>query len=191
MGTIERARSASAVPTGTWRVDPVHSHVGFAVRHMAIATVRGRFKDFSGTLDIDESGAARARGWIAAASIDTGDPNRDKHLRSPDFLDVERHPEIRLDARSTEPLGARAVITGYLRIRDLARLVDLDVTVHGAARDPAGNERVALELRGEIEREAFGVSWNQALETGGLLVGSTVKLDLDLSLVRDDERRAA
>lgn len=192
MSTVERTQSAKIIPTGVWRVDPAHSSVGFAVKHMMIATVRGQFRTFDGTLEADASRAVRARGSIAAASIDTGERGRDEHLRSADFLDVEAYPEIRFDARSIEPLHDGTLrMTGYLSIRGVSRVVELDVTLHGVGRDPWGNDRLALEIRGEIDREEFGLTWNQALESGGVLVGRKVQLELDLSTVRETEWEAA
>lgn len=192
MSTAERTTTATTIPAGVWRVDPAHSNVGFAVRHMMITTVRGHFGEFDGTLEVDESGAARARGRIAAASIETGDTRRDAHLRSADFFDVEEFPEIRFEARAVEPLGdAQIRMTGYLTIRGMTRTVELDVAVQGAARDPWGNDRLGLEVGGEIDREDFGLRWNQALESGGLVLGSKVRLELDLSTIRDTEPTAA
>ena len=192
MSAVERTGTAHTIPAGVWRVDPVHSSVGFAAKHMMIATVRGHFREFGGTLEVDEAGAARARGTVVAASIDTGDQARDEHLRSGDFLDAERHPEIRFEARAIEPLGEASLrMTGYLSIAGTYRVVELEAIVQGVGRDPWGNDRLALEVRGEIDRDEFGLRWNQALESGGLLVGAKVKLELDLSTVREAKQAAA
>lgn len=192
MSTVEKSKTAKMIPAGVWRVDPAHSNVGFSVKHMMIATVHGRFGTFEGTLDVGASGVARARGTIAAASIDTGDADRDRHLRSADFLDVETYPEITFDAQAIEPSDdENLLMAGHLSIAGVSRVIELDVTMQGVGRDPWGNDRLAVEVRGEIDREQFGLTWNQALESGGVLVGRKVKLELDLSTVREPVRAAA
>ena len=180
------------VPAGTWRVDPSHSSVGFSVKHMMIATVRGTFNEFEGTLEVDPQGDARASGRVSAASIDTGDAKRDAHLRSADFFEASEHQELRFESRAVESLRDGTFrVSGDLTIRGVTRPVDFDVDVLGGGQDPWGNERVALEARGEIDRKEFGLNWNQALEAGGMLVGDTVKLQLDLSAIRESEQAAA
>lgn len=174
------------VPTGTWEIDPAHSSIEFHVKHMMIATVRGRFKEFEGTIeaapDINDS---RVYGVVKAASIDTNEPTRDAHLRSPDFLDVERYPEIRFESKRIEPLGGPAFrIVGDLTIKDITREVEFHATVEGAERDPWGNERVGIRVRGAINRTDFDLHWQQVLETGGFLVGEEVKIVVDISAVR-------
>ena len=192
MTTTTQESAATIAPTGVWRVDPAHSTVGFSLKHMMIATVRGRFRDFEGTLEVDEAGNARAYGTIQAASIDTGEPTRDQHLRSADFFEGDAHPEIRFETTAIEPLGDdRFRVVGELEIKGVRREVELEATVHGAGRDPWGDERVALEVRGDLNRKEFGLTWNQPLETGGVLVGDRVTLELDLSLVKEAGRAAA
>jgi polyisoprenoid-binding protein YceI len=167
-------------------VDPTHSSVEFEVKHMMIATVRGRFKEFEGTIeaaeDIDDS---RVYGTVNAASIDTNDDTRDAHLRSPDFLDVERYPQIRFESTRIEPLGGPQFhILGELTIKDATRGVELDATVEGAEVDPWGNERVGIRVRGAINRTDFGLKWQKVLESGGFLVGEEVKILVDISAVK-------
>jgi polyisoprenoid-binding protein YceI len=178
-------------PAGRWVVDPAHSHVDFIVRHMMISKVRGRFREFSGEIRIDEiPERSSVEATINAASIDTGDEERDRHLRSPEFLDVEHHPEI-----TFRSLTIRAAdehhwkLTGELTIRGVTRPVTLLVEYCGTAVDPWGNTRAAFLASGEINREDFAMTWNQALEAGGLLVGKGVKLDVDVEAVlqSDDE----
>ncbi|MDP8943352.1 MAG: YceI family protein [Actinomycetota bacterium] len=159
---------------------------------MLIATVRGRLTEFEGTLEVDESGSAHGRGTARAASIDTGDATRDEHLRSADFLDAESHPHLSFQSRAVESLGdGRFKVSGDLTIRGVTRPVEVEAKVHGTGRDPYGNERVALEVRGGINRTEFGLNWNRSLETGGVLVGERVELELDLSAVREAEQAAA
>jgi polyisoprenoid-binding protein YceI len=174
------------VPTGTWRVDPDHSSVEFEIKHMMIATVRGRFKEFEGTLVAAEDIAdSRAYGTVKVASIDTNQPDRDAHLRSPDFFDAERYPEIRFESTRIEPHGGPEFrVVGNLTIRDVTREIELAATVEGAKRDPWGNERVGVAARGSINRTDFGLRWQQALETGGFLLGEEVKIHVDVSAVR-------
>jgi polyisoprenoid-binding protein YceI len=147
-----------------------------------IATVKGRFRQFDGTIDL--AGSPSFAGTIRAATLDTQDARRDTHLRSPDFLDVERYPEIRFASKRLE-LGEdeRFLLVGDLTIKDVTREVALDGIMHGATVDEEGNERIALELRGELDRCEFGLTWNRALETGGLLLGDTVWLAVDVSAV--------
>lgn len=187
--TESRQEIRAIAPAGIWRVDPSHSSVGFSVKHMMIATVRGKFGEFDGTLEVDESGSGRAIGTVKAASIDTGDETRDEHLRSADFFDAAEHPELRFESTAVEALeDGRFKVTGEITIRGVTRTVELEVEVQGTGRDPYGNERVALEARGELNRKDFGLNWNKTLEAGGALVGDTVKLALDLSAIHEPDQ---
>ncbi len=175
------------VPAGVWKVDPAHSSVAFEIKHMAIATVRGQFREFEGTLEAAEDDPANSRAWGSAkvASIDTGNPDRDEHLRSPEFFDAERHPEITF--RSTRVAHVEQGtyrVAGDLTIKDVTREVEMSVTVEGAGQDPWGNQRVGIAARGEIDRTDFGLTWQHRLTGGGLLVGENVKILLDISAVR-------
>ena len=174
-----------ALAEGTWNVDPSHSSVEFQVKHMGIATVKGFFSDFEGSLEVADDGTVSASGSVAAASINTRAAQRDEHLRSPEFLDVENHPELRFQSNSIEQLDEDSYrIVGQLTIRGVTREVEFHAVIQGADKDPWGNTRVGLEVAGEIDREEFGLAWNQALESGGVLVGKKVKLLLDLSAVK-------
>lgn len=184
-------QTGAIVPEGTWQVDPAHSSVEFHVKHMMIATVKGRFTAFEGTLEAGEKGA-QASGTVQVASIDTHEPKRDEHLRSPDFFDVAAYPEIRFQSSRIEPgQGESFRIVGDLTIKGINRAVELAATVQGAGRDPWGNERIALEARGEIDRKDFGLTWNQVLESGGFLVGDKVKILVDVSAVKAAAQAAA
>lgn len=186
---LDTEQGVVRVPTGTWKVDPAHSAVEFQVRHMMIATVRGRFAEFEGTIEARPDIAdSRAYGSVRVSSIDTNQPDRDAHLRSPDFFDAERFPEIRFESTQIEPLGgARFRVRGDLTMRDVTREVELEATVHGADRDPWGNDRVGVSWRGTIDRTDFGLRWQQVLETGGFLVGDEVKVIVDISAVKAPE----
>jgi polyisoprenoid-binding protein YceI len=174
------------VPTGTWTVDPTHSSIEFQVKHMMIATVRGRFNEFEGAIEAAEDIAdSRVWGVVKTASIDTNEPNRDGHLRGPDFFDVERYPEIRFASTRIDPLGGPVFRTvGDLTIRDVTREVELEAVVEGAQRDPFGQERVGVRCEGSINRTDFGLRWQQALESGGFLVGEIVTVIVDVSAVK-------
>jgi polyisoprenoid-binding protein YceI len=175
---------------GTWEIDPVHTSVAFVARYLMVTKVRGQFADFSGTIHVAER---PEESWaelvIQAASIDTGSEDRDKHLRSPDFLDVERFPEIRFRSTKIElPGGIHLVVTGDLTIRDVTRSVVLDTEFTGLGQDPWGNRRAGFSATTEINREDFGASWNLALEAGGWLVSKTVQIELDvLATLKADE----
>jgi polyisoprenoid-binding protein YceI len=170
---------------GTWRIDPVHSAVEFAVGHMGIATVRGRFTEFEGTLDA--TGAEpRLEGVVRAASISTDDEQRDGHLTSPDFFDVERQPEIRFSSTSFEGRGEQGIrVIGDFTLRGVTQQVSLDGELTSPGVDPWGAERVGVSLEGSIDRRVFGLVWNQPLPGGGFLVSDEVKLLLDFSLVKE------
>jgi polyisoprenoid-binding protein YceI len=175
--------TSTVVPTGTWTVDPAHSKVGFAVKHMGIATVRGVFGEFNGTLQVGDG--ITAHGSVATASVDTNEPQRDDHLRSPDFFGAEEHPELTFRSSRIEPDGDDEFrITGDLTIHGVTREVTLHAEVQGVDTDPWGNERVGLEITGQINRGDFGMTFNQALGSGNLLVSDKVKLALDISAVK-------
>jgi polyisoprenoid-binding protein YceI len=176
--------------TSTWTLDPAHTAVEFAVKHMMFTTVRGRFKALSGTIHIDEQHPDRSRVEvdIDAASIDTGVADRDAHLRSADFLDVEHHPQITF--RSSKVEGAHAAegdrfrVTGQLSIRGTALEVTLDASFEGIGKDPWGGDRAGFTAKTDIDRREWGLKWNQALETGGVLVANTVKIEIEAQAVK-------
>jgi polyisoprenoid-binding protein YceI len=184
---VQTEQGIVRVPTGTWHVDPAHSSIAFEIKHMMIATVRGRFNEFEGTIIAAEDIAdSRAFGKVKAASIDTGQPDRDAHLRSADFFDAERYPEIRFESTRIEPLGGPTFrVIGDLTIKDQTREIELETSVEGAERDPWGNDRVGMRAQATINRKEFGLTWQQALESGGFLLGDEVKILLDISAVRN------
>lgn len=178
--------TATLIPTGTWTADKAHSKVGFAVKHMGIATVRGEFTEFKGTLEVGEDlSTARAYGTVQAASVDTNEPQRDEHLRSADFFDAETFPELSFESTRIEPVDDDAFrILGDLTLHGVTREIELDATILGADTDPSGNERVGLEITGQLSRGDFGMKFNQALGSGNLMVSDKVKLVLDVSAVK-------
>ena len=172
--------------TTAWHIDPVHSHVEFAVRHLMISTVRGRFREFSGTLTGDPSDPAGASVTITidAASIDTREGQRDAHLRSADFFDADRFPEITFTSTNVASDGDHLNVAGFLTIRGVTKKVTLRVTPEGRAKDPWGGERAGYSATTTVNRKDFGLTWNQALETGGVLVGDEVRISIGMQLVR-------
>lgn len=170
--------------TGTWQIDPSHSEVGFSVRHLGISKTRGRFGAFSGELVVAEQPEqSRVTVEIDAASVDTKDTGRDEHLRSADFLDVAAFPTLAFATTGVVQRGVRWEVSGELTIRGVTRPVVLDTEVAGLVTDPWGNDRVGFTASTEINREDFGLTWNAALEAGGLLVGKTVKIDIEVEAV--------
>ena len=176
---------------GTFAIDPAHSNVEFAVKHMMITTVKGRFADVKGTLDIPEKGEPTVDVTIAAASIDTRTEARDNHLRSADFFDVEKYPAIRFVSTKARRVDDGWTLSGDLTIKDATRPITLDVVEEGAGVDPWGNQKVSYSARGKFNRTDFGLTWNAALETGGVLVSEEVRLSLDVQLVKQAAAKAA
>jgi polyisoprenoid-binding protein YceI len=166
--------------TGTWQVDPAHSRVEFAVKHLGIATVRGAFREFEGTLDLDEG---RCYGTVKTASLDTNVDRRDEHLRSPDFFQVVEYPELRFESTDIRPLGGHSFeIEGDLTIRGVPNPIVLRAEFQGSETDPWGSERMALEVTGELDRSDWGMT--NPLLASIMLVSDRVKLQLDISVVK-------
>ena len=174
---------------GDYQLDPAHTTVGFVARHAMVTKVRGRFSEFEGQVHIDEDLAkSSVRLVIQAQSIDTRNETRDNHLRSNDFLAMEQFPEITFSSTGIEPVGDEAVtITGDLSIRGVTKPVSFDMTYTGSATDPFGNRRVGFEGDLVINRKDWGVNWNAALETGGVLVSEKVTLEFDVSAIRSEQ----
>ncbi len=170
------------VPAGVWKADGVHSWVEFAVRHMGFATIRGRVRDFEAT--IVGGGEPRIEAALRVASFDTGDATRDVHLRSPDFFDAERYPEVRFVTTAIAGPADDLRIRANLEIRGRVEPVEFRGRVTGGGVDPWGAERIGLELEGEIDRHRYGVSWNAPLPGGGFLLDDTVRLSASLSAVK-------
>lgn len=180
----------TSLPTaGTWAIDPSHSSVEAVARHLMVTKVRGRFGAVAGTVHVDEDlSRSRVSVELEAASVDTRDEQRDAHLRSADFLDADTYPTLRFESDEVVVDGDRWTIPGRLTIRDVTRDVTLDVDYLGLHLDPWGNRRAAFSARTEIDREAFGMTWNQALESGGVLVSKKLKIELDVQLVQQDDQ---
>jgi polyisoprenoid-binding protein YceI len=176
--------TSTIIPTGTWTVDPAHSRVEFAVKHMGIATVRGNFGTFEGKLEIGVDGAV-ASGSADVASIGTGEPDRDTHLKSADFFDAESNPQISFSSTAITAVDEETFkITGDLTMHGITREVTLHADVQGTDVDPWGNERVGLEISGQLSRGDWDMKFNQALGSGNMLVSDKVKLALDISAIK-------
>jgi polyisoprenoid-binding protein YceI len=164
-----------------WSVDPVHSHVGFTVRHMMVTTVRGTFKKFSGTLKMGQDfTSVLIEGEIDVGSVDTGNSDRDNHLRTGEFFDVPNHPKMFFKSTKVEKKGDDFVVHGDLTIRGVTKPVSLDVEFAGTSKNPYGQTVLGASVRGSINRKDFGVNWHALLETGGMAVSDTVKLEVDV-----------
>jgi polyisoprenoid-binding protein YceI len=172
----------------TWEIDPKHSLVEFAVKHMMLTTVRGRFKRVNGAIHCpDEGNPARAsvEAKIDAASIDTGDETRDAHLRAADFLDVEHYPTIDFKSTRVEPMSEDQYrVTGDLTIRGVTRVVMLETTYNGRRKNPWGQEVAGFTAETTLNRKDFGLNWNVALEAGGLLVGDKVNVLIEIQAIK-------
>ena len=170
----------------TWTIDPIHTHVGFSVKHMMVSTVRGQFKRYRGTIQLDPTEFTRStfEGEIDVASVETGNAQRDDHLRTGDFFDAPNHPKITFKSTRVEAKGdGEYVVQGDLTIRGVTKPVELEVEFHGTSKNPWGKTVAGLSARATINRKDFGVSYNAVLETGGVAVSEKVKIEIDAELV--------
>src|SRR5438445_7849664 len=183
---VTRTVDGYEVPNaGTYALDASHSEVGFSVRHLMVSKVKGRFSDVSGTITIAEDPlASSVEVAIGTASIHTRDEQRDAHLRSPDFFDVEQYPNMTYRSTKVTPAGkGRWLVEGDLSLHGVTRNVPLEVSFEGAASDPWGGLRAGFSARAELDREDFGLGWNQVLETGGVVVGKKVNIEIEAEAV--------
>jgi polyisoprenoid-binding protein YceI len=184
---FDAATSALADVTGDYAVDVAHTRIGIRARHAMVTTVRGAFTHFSGTahLDTAKPSASSVVLRIDTASIDTGTPDRDGHLRSPDFLDVERYPQMLFTSTGVEQVDDDVYrVTGDLTIKDMTRPVSVDFTLTGSALDPFGNTRVGFEGALAIKRSDWDLTWNTVLDTGGVLVSDRIQVEFDVSAIK-------
>jgi polyisoprenoid-binding protein YceI len=170
---------------GTWNIDPAHTTVGFVARHLMITKVRGRFTGVSGTITVPEDRLqSSVEATIDLTTVDTGDHQRDGHLRSADFFDVERFPTMTFASTGVKDDGGDFVLLGDLTIRGVTRPIELALEFEGVSPDPWGGTRAAFSASGEVSRKEWGLEWNVALETGGVVVGDKIKLELDVQAVK-------
>ncbi|MEU9572209.1 YceI family protein [Streptomyces massasporeus] len=192
--TLARQGGTELPPPGPWTVDPVHSSVAAVAQHLGISSVHGRFTEFSGSIEIapDDVTESRVEAVIRAASIDTGNSMRDGHLKSPDFLDVERFPEITFRSTGLTATGSdRWTVQGELGMHGVVRPVDLDLAYLGTGPDPWGGTRAAFRATTELHREDFAMNYNQVLQAGIAAIGTTLKVQLDIQAVQGDSLPAA
>ena len=191
MSQSQRTTTTPPLMPGVWDIDPSHSNVEFVVRHL-FSRVRGRFTDFAGTIEVGaDLSQSAAEVTIQAASIDTNYEERDLHLRSPDFLDTARFPALTFRSSGVREFDGRQALRldGDLTIRDATKPVSLAVEFLGWSDDPWGGKRAGFSARTEIDRDDFGANWNVVLETGGLLLGKRVQVELEIEAVLRSERR--
>src|SRR5947209_15026208 len=176
-----------------WKIDPSHSAIHFSVRHMVVSKTRGRFTKWTGDIrfDPENPAASSVEVSIDPASIDTADAQRDAHLRSPDFFDVEKFPTAAFRSTKIERAGGQYRVHGDLTVHGVTRPVVLDATFEGAGKDPWGGERAGFSASVTIDRKDYGLEWNKALETGGLLVGEKVELTLEVEAIKQAAQQAA
>jgi polyisoprenoid-binding protein YceI len=173
------------IATGTWSIDKIHSHVGFAVKHMVVATFRGRFDDYDGGLSVGENGEPRLEGTVEVDSIVVKDENLAAHLKAPDFFDTAQYPQIRFRSTAVRVHeGGELEVDGELTIKDRTHSVSARGTVSGPHEDIAGNEKIGIELETVIDRREFGLEWNAPLPKGGFALENDVRLEVGLELVR-------
>ncbi|HEV8579626.1 MAG TPA: YceI family protein [Thermoanaerobaculia bacterium] len=180
------ALAALPLRADTFTIDPSHSEVTFQIRHI-VSQVRGRFNDFSGTVQMDPNNlpSSSVEFQIKANSIDTNAPDRDKHLRTADFFDVEKYPEITFKSKSIKPAGKDTYnVTGTLTMHGVSKEITLPVTVLGQAKDPWGNTRAGFQTATTLDRKDYGIVWNKALDNGGALLGDDVKVEINLETVK-------
>jgi polyisoprenoid-binding protein YceI len=179
--------------TTTWSFDPSHSSIGFSVRHLMISKVRGQFGKWTGSFEYDESDPTRSKleVHIDAASIDTRDEKRDAHLRSPDFFDVEKYPELLFVSTGVERDGDDFLVAGDLTIHGVTRAVQLKVESLGRAKDPWGGDRAGFSAAAHVNRKDFGLHWNMALEAGGVVVGEKIEINIEIEAVRAAAQKVA
>lgn len=173
------------IEPGTWNIDPAHSSIEFIARHLVVTKVRGKFSSYTATTEIAEDlTQSQISAEIDVASISTNDNDRDTHLRSADFFDVENYPKITFKSTSIQPAGNNYKLTGDLTIHGTTRSVTLDLEFNGVTKDPWGNVRTGYSLTGEISRKDFGMEWNVPLEGSGVLVSDKIQLNLEIQLIK-------
>ena len=178
------ATTLQQIPTGVYNVDPAHSNVGFEVRHMGIATVRGKFGTFEGKIDAGGDNPV-LEGTVDVATVDSGEANRDGHLKGPEFFDTDQYPQISFHSTGTEAAGdGKVSLKGEITIKGVTKPIELTGELAENGEDPWGNQRVGLELTSAIDRRDFDLKWNQTLPNGNLLVANEVKLLVSVSAVK-------
>lgn len=177
-----------ALPTGTYTLDPIHSSIGFAVKHMVVSTFRGSFGDYDASLTVGDDGLPRLTGEVQVASIEVKDPNLTAHLLSPDFFDVERHPQITFQTTAARVSdGGELVVDGDLTVNGISRPLEARGSLNYVAEDMGGGQRVGVDLETVVDRNEFGLKWNAPLPKGGFALDNDVKLHVELEFARSQE----
>jgi polyisoprenoid-binding protein YceI len=184
MTAINQQSTQQELPVGTWKSDPIHSSAGFAVKHMVVATFRGRFEDFDATLEVSEDGTPKLVGTVDPSSIVVKDENLAGHLQSPDFFDTERYPELRFESSSLRIEGDEAILEGELTIKGNTNPVTARGAYVGPHEDIAGNTKIGLSLETVVDRTQYGLNWNAPLPKGGVAVSNEVTLVVELELAK-------
>jgi len=177
--------AAGARAADTYKIDPVHSSVGFSVRHMVISNVKGKFQEFAGTIVLENNKLIEATGTIQTKSVDTGVAQRDQDLRSANFFDVEKFPTITFKSKRVEKKGEEFVLIGDFTMHGVTKELSLPVKLSGPVKDPWGNSRIGLETRTKLSRKEYGMTYNKALEAGGLVVGDEVEIEINAEAVKE------
>ncbi len=173
-----------ATAADTYKIDPAHSSVGFSVRHMGVSNVKGHFDQFAGSLVLDNGSIQEASATIQVKSVNTGIERRDNHLRTADFFEAAKYPEITFKARKVEKSGDQTVLIGDFTMRGVTKELRLPVTVNGPVKDPQGNTRIGLEAKATVNRKDYGMKFNAVMETGGLMVGDEVTIEINAEAVK-------
>ena len=174
------------LPAGKWSIDPTHSRIGFSARHMMVSKVSGEFREFDAEIHVEEDHLqSQLTAEVQMDSIDTGNSDRDNHLRTNDFFDIENHPTMTLVSRSFQPTEGKFLMSADLTIKGITKVVEFEITFEGAGQDPWGGTRAGFSAVTTINRRDWGIEWNAPLEAGGVLVGEKVVIDLDIQLVYD------
>jgi polyisoprenoid-binding protein YceI len=175
---------ATANAADSYSIDPAHSTVGFAVRHMVINTVHGKFDEFSGSVMVDGKNVTEAKGTIQAKTVDTGVAMRDKDLRSANFFDVEKYPTITFVTKKAEQKNGQAVLTGDFTMHGVTKQISLPMELSGPIKDPWGNTRIGLSAKTKLSRKDYGLTYSKTLETGGLVVGDEIEIEINAEAVK-------
>jgi polyisoprenoid-binding protein YceI len=184
MTAINQQSTQQELPVGTWQLDPIHSSAGFAVKHMVVATFRGRFEDFDATLEVSDDGSQKLVGTVDPKSIVVKDENLAGHLQSPDFFDVETYPELRFESTSIRIEGDEAILEGELTIKGNTNPVTARGAYVGPHEDIAGNTKIGLSFETVVDRTLYGLNWNAPLPKGGMALSNEVTLVVELELAR-------
>lgn len=176
--------AACARAADTYKIDPAHSRVGFAVTHMVINTVRGDFREFEGTVQVEGSDVKEAKGTIQTKSINTGIDRRDNHLKSADFFDAAQNPTITFTSKRAEKKGSDTLLVGDFTMHGVTKEISLPVTVKGPIKDPFGNSRIGVQAKTKVNRKDYGLKYNQVLESGGVVVGDEIEIEIDAEAVK-------